>query len=319
MFFVTMYHCYRRKRPSIPHGPVQKQPQAGQVYTRTKPIASPDLSSPETHGPKSSPLAPTKSFPQPRTPSPVQPDLKSPMKQYVPPPGTTDNKMDPSTLNKDCYTEDGDEEMCKSGQDDSVDIINENCPLGEIEFSVEFKKDKNVFMVTIHKANCLPIKDPQTGTTDPYIKLCLLPEKKHKVKTRVLRKTLNPIYEETFTFYGLAYNQLQGVTLHFVIMSFDRFSRDDVIGEVVVPLANVDLSNKAVSLTKEIRARNPKVIWNFKFLWKFDKFNQVEHERNSVSCQVNIQVIVWLLMLAAQMILLRINAHVHGKVLLWRY
>ena len=260
MFFVTMYHCYRRKRPSIPHGPVQKQPQPGQVYTRTKPIASPDLSSPETHGPKSSPLAPTKSFPQPRTPSPVQPDLKSPMKQYVPPPGTTDNKMDPSTLNKDCYTEDGDEEMCKSGQDDSVDIINENCPLGEIEFSVEFKKDKNVFMVTIHKANCLPIKDPQTGTTDPYIKLCLLPEKKHKVKTRVLRKTLNPIYEETFTFYGLAYNQLQGVTLHFVIMSFDRFSRDDVIGEVVVPLANVDLSNKAVSLTKEIRARNPKVI-----------------------------------------------------------
>ena len=191
--------------------------------------------------------------------------------------------------------EDGDEEMCKSGQDDSVDIINENCSLSEIKFSVEFKKDKNVFMVTIHKANCLPIKDPQTGTTDPYIKLCLLPEKKHKVKTRVLRKTLNPIYEETFTFYGLAYNQLQGVTLHFVIMSFDRFSWDDVNGEVVVPLANVDLSNKVA----EIRARNPKVIWSFKFLWKFDEFNQIEHDGNNVSCQVSIQVIIWLLMLTA--------------------
>ena len=185
--------------------------------------------------------------------------------------------------------------MCKSGQEDSVEIINENCSLSEIKFSVEFKKDKNVFMVTIHKANCLPIKGPQTGTTDPYIKLCLLPEKKHKVKTRVLRKTLNPIYEETFTFYGLAYNQLQGVTLHFVIMSFDRFSRDDVIGEVVVPLANVDLSNKAA----EIGARNPKVIWNFKFLWKFNKFNQIEHDGNNVSCQVSIQVIIWLLMLTA--------------------
>ena len=56
------------------------------------------------------------------------------------------------------------------------------------------------------------LQDPQTGASDPYVKLCLLPEKKHKVKTRVLRKTLNPIYEETFTFYGLAYNQLQ-VTL----------------------------------------------------------------------------------------------------------
>ena len=192
---------------------------------------------------------------------PLQPDLKSPMEQYAPPPGTTE---DPSTLYKDCYTEDGDEKICKhgkAGQDDSVDIINRNCPLGENEFSVEFKKDKNVFMVTIHKANCLPIKDPQTGTTDAYIKLCLLPEKKTTKSRREFCVRLStPIYEETFTFYGLAYNQLQGVTLHFVIMSFDRFSQDDVNNEVVVPPANVDLSNKAVSLTKEIRARNSEVI-----------------------------------------------------------
>ena len=110
--------------------------------------------------------------------------------------------------------------------------------------------DQNVF---------LKIKDPQSGTSDPYIKLCLLPEKKHKVKTRVMRKTLEPVYEETFTFYGLAYNQLQGVTLHFVVMSFDRFSRDDVIGEVVMPLANTDLSEKPVTLAREIKPRHPKV------------------------------------------------------------
>jgi hypothetical protein len=39
--------------------------------------------------------------------------------------------------------------------------------------------------------------------------LQLLPEKQHKVKTRVMRRTLNPIYDEDFTFYGVEFNQLQ--------------------------------------------------------------------------------------------------------------
>ena len=44
--------------------------------------------------------------------------------------------------------------------------------------------------------------------SDPYVKLQLLPEKQHKVKTRVLRRTLNPVYDEDFTFYGVNFNQL---------------------------------------------------------------------------------------------------------------
>ena len=44
--------------------------------------------------------------------------------------------------------------------------------------------------------------------SDPYVKLQLLPEKQHKVKTRVMRRTLNPVYDEDFTFYGVQFNQL---------------------------------------------------------------------------------------------------------------
>ena len=45
--------------------------------------------------------------------------------------------------------------------------------------------------------------------SDPYVKLQLLPEKQHKVKTRVMRRTLNPVYDEDFTFYGIHFNQLE--------------------------------------------------------------------------------------------------------------
>lgn len=39
-----------------------------------------------------------------------------------------------------------------------------------------------------------------SGTSDPYVKLYLLPEKKKKVETKVHRKTLNPVFNETFIF-----------------------------------------------------------------------------------------------------------------------
>ena len=39
-----------------------------------------------------------------------------------------------------------------------------------------------------------------SGTSDPYVKVYLLPDKKKKYETKVHRKTLNPVFNETFTF-----------------------------------------------------------------------------------------------------------------------
>lgn len=38
------------------------------------------------------------------------------------------------------------------------------------------------------------------GTSDPYVKVLLLPEKKKKFDTKVHKKTLNPVFNETFVF-----------------------------------------------------------------------------------------------------------------------
>ena len=38
------------------------------------------------------------------------------------------------------------------------------------------------------------------GSSDPYVKLFLLPDKKKKFETKVHRKTLEPDFNETFTF-----------------------------------------------------------------------------------------------------------------------
>lgn len=133
--------------------------------------------------------------------------------------------------------------------------------LGKLHFKLRYNFDKNALVVTIVKCSDLPAKDLALTSSDPYVKLQLLPEKQHKVKTRVLRKTLNPVYDEDFTFYGINYSQLQNITLHFVVLSFDRYSRDDIIGEVVSPLGQLDLTNteNCISLTRDINPRSLKI------------------------------------------------------------
>ncbi len=39
-----------------------------------------------------------------------------------------------------------------------------------------------------------------SGTSDPYVKVYLLPDKKKKFETKVHRKTLDPTFNEHFTF-----------------------------------------------------------------------------------------------------------------------
>ncbi|XP_005005597.2 synaptotagmin-4 isoform X3 [Cavia porcellus] len=128
--------------------------------------------------------------------------------------------------------------------------------LGTLYFSLEYNFEKKAFMVNIKEARGLPAMDEQSMTSDPYIKMTILPEKKHKVKTRVLRKTLDPAFDETFTFYGIPYTQIQELTLHFTILSFDRFSRDDTIGEVLIPLSGIELSDGKMLMNREIIKRN---------------------------------------------------------------
>ncbi|KAF0880551.1 SYT11 protein, partial [Crocuta crocuta] len=128
--------------------------------------------------------------------------------------------------------------------------------LGSLTFSVDYNFPKKALVVTIQEAHGLPVMDEQTQGSDPYIKMTILPDKRHRVKTRVLRKTLDPVFDETFTFYGIPYSQLQDLVLHFLVLSFDRFSRDDVIGEVMVPLAGVDPSTGKAQLTRDITKRN---------------------------------------------------------------
>uniref|UniRef100_A0AAR5PYF2 C2 domain-containing protein n=1 Tax=Dendroctonus ponderosae TaxID=77166 RepID=A0AAR5PYF2_DENPD len=113
--------------------------------------------------------------------------------------------------------------------------------LGKLQFKLEYDFNQNSLSVTVIQAEDLPALD-MGGTSDPYVKVYLLPDKKKKFETKVHRKTLNPVFNETFVFKAMPYAEAMNKTLVFAIFDFDRFSKHDQIGEVKVPLCQIDLA-----------------------------------------------------------------------------
>lgn len=131
---------------------------------------------------------------------------------------------------------------------------------GSLDLSVEYDPARTALAVTVVGARGLAAVDEHTGTSDPYVKMSVLPERKHRVRTRVVRRSLDPAFNETFTFYGVAAESLTQLTLHFLVLSFDRYARHRVIGETLLPLASVELGGAGrVDISRDITRRNVQV------------------------------------------------------------
>ncbi|KAF4526755.1 hypothetical protein B566_EDAN015102 [Ephemera danica] len=135
------------------------------------------------------------------------------------------------------------EELTENAEDqaDEGESKQSEIKLGKLQYKLEYDFNSNSLAVTVIQAEDLPALD-MGGTSDPYVKVYLLPDKKKKFETKVHRKTLSPVFNETFTFKNVPYSEAMNKTLVFAIFDFDRFSKHDQIGEVKLPLCQVDLA-----------------------------------------------------------------------------
>ncbi|CAL1683369.1 unnamed protein product [Lasius platythorax] len=134
------------------------------------------------------------------------------------------------------------EELTDNAEEpDEAESKQSEVKLGKLQYKLEYDFNSNSLAVTVIQAEELPALD-MGGTSDPYVKVYLLPDKKKKFETKVHRKTLSPVFNETFTFKSVPYADAMNKTLVFAIFDFDRFSKHDQIGEVKVPLCQIDLA-----------------------------------------------------------------------------
>uniref|UniRef100_A0A1A7W948 Synaptotagmin n=1 Tax=Iconisemion striatum TaxID=60296 RepID=A0A1A7W948_9TELE len=111
--------------------------------------------------------------------------------------------------------------------------------LGKLQYSIDYDFENTKLTVGILQAADLMSMD-SGGTSDPYVRVLLHPDKKKKFDTKVHKKTLNPVFNETFVF-KVPYEELGGKMLMMSVYDYDRFSKHDVIGEVKLPMNTIDL------------------------------------------------------------------------------
>ncbi|NWH80961.1 SYT1 protein, partial [Piaya cayana] len=112
---------------------------------------------------------------------------------------------------------------------------------GKLQYSLEYNFRMQELKVGVKQAAELKAMD-SGGTSDPYVIVYLTSDMRKKYETKVYRKTLNPIFNESFTFQ-VAQAEVPESTLVMQIYDFNRFAKHDIIGEVRLPLASVSLQH----------------------------------------------------------------------------
>ncbi|NXL78149.1 SYT1 protein, partial [Leptocoma aspasia] len=112
---------------------------------------------------------------------------------------------------------------------------------GKLQYSLEYNFRIQELKVGVKQAVELKAMD-SGGTSDPYVIVYLTPDMRKRYETKVYRRTLNPIFNESFTFQ-VPRAEVSESTLVMKIYDFNHFAKHDIIGEVRLPLASVNLQH----------------------------------------------------------------------------
>lgn len=117
--------------------------------------------------------------------------------------------------------------------------------LGALEFTLLYDQQNNSLQCNIIRAKGLKPMD-SNGLADPYVKLHLLPgaSKSNKLRTKTLRNTRNPTWNETLVYHGLTDEDMQRKTLRISVCDEDKFGHNEFIGETRVALKKLKINQR---------------------------------------------------------------------------
>ncbi|KFW70239.1 Synaptotagmin-1, partial [Pygoscelis adeliae] len=135
---------------------------------------------------------------------------------------------------------------------------------GKLQYSLEYNFRTQELKVGVKQAAKLKAMD-SGGTSDPYVIVYLTSDMKKKYETKVYRKTLNPIFNESFTFQ-VPQAEVPESTLVMQIYDFNRFAKHNIIGEVRLPLASVSLQHVIEQWSDLVAASKVEICFSLRYV-----------------------------------------------------
>jgi len=117
-------------------------------------------------------------------------------------------------------------------------VSEQACP--SLRFSLYYDIQRHTLTVYLKRASNLPAKD-QSGTSDPFVVMYLVPDKEEVFESKVVYETLDPIFEQSFEFHNLQSDDIRRQSLVFRVYNYCRFTKNDPIGGIIIPLEDADL------------------------------------------------------------------------------
>ncbi|XP_055479264.1 synaptotagmin-like protein 2 isoform X12 [Psammomys obesus] len=116
---------------------------------------------------------------------------------------------------------------------------------GSVQFAVDYVESLKELHVFVAQCKDLAAADAKKQRSDPYVKTYLLPDKGKmgKKKTLVVKKTLNPVYNEILR-YKIERQLLRTQKLNLSVWHRDTFKRNSFLGEVELDLESWDWESK---------------------------------------------------------------------------
>ena len=132
---------------------------------------------------------------------------------------------------------------------------------------MSYNDAKSQVQVTV--IECKDLKKMDTfGKSDPFVKVYLMPGSHPEMKTKTIKKTLDPQFKEQFQFTVIIYHDIDCFerfspvqisheevlrkTIVLQVFDWDKITKADGIGEVQIPLWQINLQGNGTDEWKQL-------------------------------------------------------------------
>ncbi|KAL8569530.1 hypothetical protein ACOMHN_002077 [Nucella lapillus] len=126
-------------------------------------------------------------------------------------------------------------------EDEDVFLPRSSC--GRLWYSLTYDPTVEHLNVTLIKVKDLPGRGSHNQPRDPYVKVFVLPDDRACRTSKVRKKTMSPVFNESFLFQVPA-DELKKRVVRFSVYDVDKRKMRHSLGHVMVPLCDVDLDHE---------------------------------------------------------------------------